>query len=82
MAVAEDTANLRAEMDASNITWSSLGAGTRSARGVLIFKNDGTSNDSASVPIGFIQFSSDETPNGGDFTVQWNAEGVVQITTT
>lgn len=77
--VNQDDPNNRAEMDAADITWSSLGAGTRNALGVLLFKNDGTSNDGASVPIAFLEFSSSQAPNGADFTVQWNAEGILQL---
>jgi len=75
----EDVANNRAEFDANDVTFSSLGAGTRQAVGMILFKH--VTNDTDSVPIAYIDtggFPFDG--NGGDVTIQWNAEGIIQAT--
>ena len=81
-AVNLDDANDRAEFDADDITWSSLGPGTRDVAGVLIYvdaDNDGDSaDDAANRVIAWIEFSA--SPDGNDFEIQWNAEGILQLT--
>jgi len=78
-AVNKDDANDRAEFDADNVTWTALGAGTRSTQGALIYKYvDGT--DANDIPIAFVEFSSTKTHDGSDFTIQWNTEGILQLT--
>lgn len=82
-AVNKDDGNDRAEFDADDVTWSSLGAGTRDAVGVLLYKDpddDGASADDASNPvIAFVEFASAATPDGSDFTVEWSVEGILQL---
>jgi hypothetical protein len=75
-AFAEDQANNRAEFDADDVTWTALGAGTRSVAGALVFKF--VTNDADSPIIAWVEFSA--TPDGNDFTIQWNAEGIMQHT--
>lgn len=76
-AVNKDDANNRAEFDADDATWTSLGVGTRQSVGFLVYKYvDGAGND---IPIGYVEFASPVTHNGGDFTIQWNAEGILQL---
>ena len=75
--VNEDSANDRAEMDGDNVTFSTLGVGTRQCQGALIYKF--VTNDTDSVPIAFIDtggFPFDGS--GADVTIQWNAEGILQ----
>ena len=77
--VNEDVANNRAEFDAADITWSALGAGTRQVQALIIYKHVGA--DSSNVPIAFIDTGGFPfTANGGNVTIQWNAEGIVQFT--
>ncbi len=76
-AVAEDAGNDRAEFDADDVTWSALGAGTRQCVGAVLYKH--VTDDTDSVPIAFIDLA-DFDGNGGDVTVQWNAEGILQVT--
>ena len=76
-AINKDDTNDRAEFDADDVTFSSLGAGTRSVQGILVFKF--ITDDTDSVPIAFIDFTSDKTPDGSDFTVTWNSEGILQF---
>ncbi len=76
--VNEDTANDRAEFDATDVTWSSLGGASNDTIGALIvFKF--VTNDTDSIPIAYIELT-DTTTNGGDITVSWNVEGIIQLT--
>jgi len=76
--VNEDSANNRAEFDAADITWSSLGAGTRQVKALIVYKHVGA--DSSNVPIAYIDTGGFPfSANGGNVTVQWNAEGIVQF---
>lgn len=78
-AVNKDETNDRAEFDADDpSTWTALGAGTRNMVGVLIYKYvDGT--DANDLAIAFVEFSSPVTADGTDFSVTWNAEGILQL---
>lgn len=76
-AVNKDDANSRAEFDADDVTWSALAACTRQVVGLLIYKYG--SGDGDSVPIAFIEFAAAKTPDGSDFVVAWNAEGILQL---
>lgn len=78
-AVTEDDTNDRGEFDATDVTWTALGAGTRQVAGILIEKrvtNDADSPAIAWIDSGGFPFAA----NGGDFTAQWNAEGILQTT--
>ena len=76
-AVNVDAANNRIEMDADDAAFGALGNGTRQIQGALIF--DFNTNDADSVPFCFIEFSSTVNPGGATLTIQWNAEGIVQL---
>ena len=80
LTAAVDDTNDRGELteDAGSTTWSSISAGTRDIQGVLLIR-EGTSDDTDAIPIGFFEFSSAYTPNGGDLTVNWDSEGVFQV---
>lgn len=78
-AVATDLANDRGEYDAANITFSTLGVGTRQAQAMVVLVAGAAATDE--VPLVFIDsggFPFDG--NGGDVTVTWNAEGILQVT--
>lgn len=78
-AVNKDDANDRAEFDADNVTWTALAAGARPVQGVLVYKHvDGT--DLNDLVIAFIDFAADKNPDGSDFTIQWDAQGILQLT--
>jgi hypothetical protein len=76
-AVATDDANDRAEWDADDLVFTSLGNGTRQLQGVLI--HEFITDDASSFPLAFVEFSSTINPGGSTLTVSWNAEGIVQI---
>ena len=78
-AVAVDLPNNRGEFDAENVTWTALGVGTRQVLGAVLYKF--VTNDADSIPIAYIDsggFPFDA--NGGDVTITWNAEGILQAT--
>lgn len=74
--VGEDAANNRAEFDATDVTFPALGAGTRPIDGFILYKF--VTNDSSSIPIAYIDPPSNFNGNGGDVTITWNAEGILQ----
>lgn len=80
--VNEDAANNRGEFDADDDEFSGgsgLGVGTRQAQAMVVYKH--VTNDTDSIPIAFIDtggFPFDG--NGGQVTVTWNAEGILQAT--
>lgn len=76
-AFAIDTTNDRAEFDHEDLTWTALGNGTRAIQGLLLLKH--VTNDTDSIPLAFIEFASTQNPGGSDFTVQVNAEGMLQL---
>ena len=74
-----DTGNNRFELDAADVTYTALGAGTRNVQGVLLYKHvDGT--DANDQPIAFIEFGSSLSADGSDVTISWDAEGLLQLT--
>jgi len=76
-AVATDDANDRAEFDADDLVYASLGNGTRQLQGLLI--HEFITDDAGSFPLAFVEFASTINPGGSTLTVSWNAEGIVQI---
>ena len=81
--VNEDTGNDRAEFDDddSNVTFSSLGAGTRQVQGAVVLRH--ITDDTDSVPVCWIDTGGFPfTANGSDVVIQFNAEGILQATTT
>lgn len=78
-AVAQDDANDRAELDATDVTWTALGAGTRQCQALVVYVH--VTNDSDSYPFLYIDTGGFPfTATGADVTIQWNAEGIFQLT--
>ena len=77
-AVTADDANDRAEFDATDSSFAGLGGdATRDAQGVLIYNF--VTNDAASHPIAFIDFTADIPSTATQVDVPWNAEGILQL---
>lgn len=78
--VSQDDTNDQAEVDAADITFSSIandGGGT--LKGMLVFKF--VTNDAGSTPIAFIDTGGFPiTPSGIDITCAWDADGIFQLT--
>lgn len=75
--VAYDAANDRVEFDAADAAWTGINAGT--AAQATVQKHTGTATTS---PV-FVNVDTGGFPvvtNGGDLTIQWNAEGIVHLT--
>ena len=76
--VNEDLTNDRAEFDAADVTWTALGGAANDTIGAaIIFKF--ITDDTDSIPIAYIDLT-DTTTNGGDITLSWNVEGILQLT--
>lgn len=77
-AVTADTTNDRGKFDADDVTFSSLGVGTRNVLAVVVVKF--VDGGDADIPIFYIDsgFSppSGVAANGGDFKVTWHADGI------
>lgn len=77
-AVNEDLTNDRAEFDAPDVTWTALGAGTRSVAGAIVLKH--VTNDTDSIPLLYIDSGGfPKAASGGDVSIQWNSEGILQF---
>lgn len=76
-AVNVDAANNRIELDADDLSFGTLGNGTRQIQGVILFNFN--TNDADSVPIVFVEFSSTVNPGGATLTITWDAEGILQM---
>lgn len=78
-AVAADNTNNRGEFDVADLTFTALGAGTRQAQALLVFRwitNIGSSKPMALIDSGGFPFSG----NGGNVTITINVEGLIQTT--
>ena len=76
-----DCANNRAEFDACDLTFTTLGAGTRNIQAMVIYKF--CTNLCCSIPLYFVDsgFGCCGTPaNGGNIVISWNAQGIAQVT--
>lgn len=73
-AVTADNTDNEGVFDADDVTWSTS---TITARGAVIYKSTGTASTSAL--ICYLDFGSDKTSTAGNFTIQWNAEGILNL---
>lgn len=74
-----DDPNLIVYVDATDATFTNLGAGTRQNQGAILYVH--VTNDADSYPFAWIDsggFPFDGT--GANNTIQWNALGMVQLT--
>lgn len=74
LAVTADNTDDEGVFDASDTNWASS---TITARGAVIYKSTGTA--STSPLIAYIDFGSDQVSSSGNFTIQWNAEGIINL---
>lgn len=78
-ALAEDSANNRAELDAGDAAFGALSSGTRAIQGAIVYMYTGGSFAN-SMPLAWIDTGGfPVTPAGASVTIQWNAEGIIQI---
>ena len=72
--VTVDTTDNEGVYDGDDVTWTSS---TITARGAVVYKSTGTSSTSAL--ICYLDFTTDQSSSAGDFTLQWNAEGIINL---
>lgn len=72
--VTEDDTGDRAYMDAADLTWSTS---TITARGAVLYKDTGVGTTSPL--IAYFDFGTDKSSSSGDFTIQWNASGIIEV---
>lgn len=63
-------------LDAADVTW---GSSTITARYAVIYKSTGTA--STSPLIGYVDFGQDVVSSAGNFTITWDATGMLTLTT-
>lgn len=69
-----DLTNDRAFFTADDVTWATA---TITARGAIIYKDTGVA--ATSKLICYKDFGSNKTASGGDFTIAWDATGILRI---
>lgn len=72
--VSTDTGDNEGVFDASDVTWASSSI---SANGAVIYKDTGTA--STSPLICYFDFGTTETSASGNFKIQWNGEGILNL---
>ena len=73
LTVTVDDPNNQAELDADDITWSGIDAGTAAT---AILHEEGTTDDTDAAIVGTYDFAI--ATNGGDVTLQVDAEGLMK----
>lgn len=76
-ATSEDATNNRFEFDAADVAFTSLGAGTRSVAGVLLYKH--VTNDTDSIPIAYWPEGFPYAASGNTLNINFNAQGILQL---
>lgn len=72
--VSADNTDNEGVFDAADTTWSTS---TITARGAVIYKSTGLA--STSPLIAYIDFVSDKSSSAGNFTIQFSAEGILNL---
>lgn len=62
-------------IDAADVTW---GSSTITARYAVIYKSTGTA--ATSPLIGYVDFGADVVSSAGNFTITWDAAGILTLT--
>lgn len=75
-AVTVDTTDNEGVFDANDTVWSSS---TITARGTVLYKSRGGAS-SADELIAYLDFTTDKISSAGNFTIAWNAEGIINLT--
>lgn len=73
-AVTADNTDNEGVFDADDTTWASS---TITARAAVLYKSTGTA--STSPLICYIDFGSDKSSSAGNFTIAWDAEGILNL---
>ena len=73
--VTQDNTNDKGVFDADDVLWSTS---TITARGAVVYKDTGT--PATSPLIHYLDFTEDKVSSSGDFTISWNASGILDAT--
>jgi hypothetical protein len=71
-----DSANNVTVLDAADVTWASS---TITARYAVIYDDAGATNAQKAL-IGYVDFGADQSSTNGNFTITWDATGIVRLT--
>lgn len=71
-----DSANNYVILDAADVTW---GSSTITARYAVVYDNAGATN-ADKVLVGYVDFGSNQSSTNGNFTITWDANGIVRVT--
>lgn len=72
--VTADNTDNEGVWDGADVTWTTA---TITARGAVIYKSTGVAaND---LLVCYLDFSTDQSSSGADFTIAWNAEGILNL---
>lgn len=71
-----DSANNVVILDAADAVW---GSSTITARYAVVYDNAGATNAQKAL-IGYVDFGSDQSSTNGNFTITWDATGIVRAT--
>jgi hypothetical protein len=74
--VSYDAATNVIVLDAADTTWTSS---TITARYAVVYDDSGATAGAKAL-IGYVDFSSDQSSTSGNFTITWDATGIVRIT--
>lgn len=74
--VTKNNTNDRAELDAADVLWSAINAGT--IRYAVVIKE--ITNDGASLLVAALDFGVGIPTTGGDFTAVWPTSGLITLT--
>ena len=72
--ITQDNTDNEGVVDGDDVLWTTA---TVTARGAVIYKSTGVA--ATSPLIAYIDFGSDKASNAGDFTISWNAEGILNL---
>jgi len=74
--VTYDSATNTVILDAADTVWASS---TITARYAVIYDDAGAS-DASKVLLGYVDFGSDQSSTSGNFTLTWDATGIIRVT--
>ena len=72
--VSVDNTDNTGVFDADDVTWA---ASTITARGAVVYKDTGVA--ATSTLVCYLDFGTDQSSSSGDFTIQWNADGILTL---
>lgn len=73
--ISQDDTDNEGVFDAADVTWSSS---TITAAAAVLYKDTGT--PSSSTLIAYFDFGGNQVSSNGNFTLQWAAEGIINLT--